>query len=159
MKIPASGAYVARETAISVVINVVISLLFVWLVFGGDAEAARQDVLIDFIPQTFMIALMGSLIPAAITRGKLNRGAVARIPGPPSRLPHNLFLRSLLIAVAATLVVGGAAAILTVALLGTSIDLETLTIVKACYGALVALIVTPPALRAALRDQRAGQLS
>lgn len=150
-------SYVARETAISVVINVALSLFFTWLAFGGESFAPRDAVLVDFAPQTFMIALMGSLIPAAITRGKVRKGAVLPLAGSAGRLPRNLLLRSLLIAVLVTVVVGGLAVAVTLASGVETFPFGPLMVGKALYGALVALFVTPIAVRMALRDGRAGE--
>ena len=147
-----SNHYVARETAISVLINVALSLFFTWLSFGGEAYAPRDSVLVDFAPQTFMIALMGSLVPAAITRGKLRKGAVLPLEPGSGRYPRNLFLRSLLIAVLVALVVGGIAVALTLASGAETFSFGPLMVGKAIYGAVVALIVTPVAIRMALRD-------
>lgn len=153
----ADRSYVARETAISVVINVAISLFFTWLVFGGEPSAPRDAVLVDFVPQTFMIALMGSLVPAAITRGKMRKGAVGPLAASSSRFPRNLLLRSLLVALLVTVVVGGLAAALTLASGVETFPFGPLMVGKALYGALVALLVTPVAVRMALRDGRAGE--
>ncbi|MGZ8347564.1 MAG: hypothetical protein ACXWUP_10695 [Allosphingosinicella sp.] len=144
-------AYLVRETAISVLINVAISAFMTWLLFGGANVAARGDVLVDFVPQTFIVALMGSLVPGAIARRQVRRGAIPRRHVPPSR-PRSLILRSLIAALAATLIFGALGTVLVLALFDESVPFAQLMMLKCGYGGLVALVVTPFAVRLAFGD-------
>lgn len=139
---------VARETAISMVINAAISALMTWLVFGGAAGGvARAAMVVDFVPQTFMVALMGSLVPSAIALRTIRRAAAGNLPAAPI---GGLILRCVLIALVATFLLGGVGALLAVALLDAQIEFRALIVMKMLYGALVAAVLTPLALRRAL---------
>ncbi|WP_114955078.1 hypothetical protein [Sphingosinicella terrae] len=148
----ASRAYVARETLVSVVITMAISALMTWVVFGGGVAAERREVLLDFLPQTFMIALMGSLVPGVMARRQVRRRALARRAGPPPKL-RSLTLRSFGAAMASTLLFGAIGAALVVALFAEAVPIASLFGFKCAYGGSVALVVTPVAIRAALRDR------
>ena len=63
-------AYIRRETLVSMVINGVLSLAFFIAVFGRTSPVALWGMghwVFDFIPQSFMIALMSTLVPGALT--------------------------------------------------------------------------------------------
>lgn len=145
-------AYIRRETRISIVINAILSALIFLAVFGihqpVESWGAGQWVC-DFLPQSFMIALMSVLVPGALARQRLRRGALASTPHH-SILPHDLLLRALVLAGLSTII--GTAL---VAGLAWSTGTETIAPVpalalKTAYGAILSWIVTPLALRVAL---------
>jgi uncharacterized protein (UPF0261 family) len=145
-------AYIARETAISVVINTGFSLAFFLLVFGLHTPVAVRGIgayAFDFLPQSCAIALMSTLVPGAITAARLRKGAIARIGGS-SALPRHLLPRTLVMAIIAT-VGGGVISALLLAMAPVAIGWWPALIAKLAYGAALAALVTPPALRAALR--------
>lgn len=92
------GAYIRKETLVSMAINGVLSAVFFLLVFG-----TAQTVLVwgagnwvfDFLPQSFMITLMGTLVPGALTARRLKAGEI-QPGGHASRLPQSLVLRALM---------------------------------------------------------------
>lgn len=131
-------AIVVRETIVSIVINAVISAGFFFAVFGLGAPIALADFGRDFLPQAFMISLMGSLVPGLLMRR--HSGAPA---GPIVR-------RALLLAVAGLVLAGGAAFAVCAALGGAIAAVPALA-VKVVYGMVLAAVVTPVAVRAALR--------
>lgn len=148
--------YILVETAISIAVNAAISAGFAWLVFGGRAGIGlwgADGLALDFVPQTFMISLMSVLVPTVLTRRRVRSGA---LPHGESffRLPRNLFVRALLVAALATALLGGAAAALLALLWSGPMGFAAGLPLKVAYGALIALLVTPPALRAALADGR-----
>jgi hypothetical protein len=147
-----AGSYVRRETVISLVINTVLSMLFYALVFGRQDPVEAWGLgqwVFDFVPQSFMIALMSVAVPGALTAGRLRAGAVMPLDRP-TRLPRNLLARALLLAVASA-IVGTAIVAALVRLTGLEVIPATAALVaKAGYGALLAMIVTPIGLRAAL---------
>ena len=70
--------YIVREALISAAINGAISAGFAWFVFGGYASVplwGRAGFVFDFIPQGFMIGLMGSLVPSLLLRRNAAREA------------------------------------------------------------------------------------
>ena len=147
--------YILAETAISTVINAAISAGFAFLVFGGRADIrlwGPGGLAVDFAPQSFMIAMMSVLVPTALTRRRIRTGLLRPGGGSPSRLPRNLFVRALLVALAATAILGGIAVVILAAAWSGPIGFAAALPLKIVYGAAVAAIVTPLALKAALLD-------
>ena len=148
----AHSAYVRKETAISMAINAVISAAFTWAVFGGQHNApmwALGGVVADLLPQTFLVSLMSELVPTLLTRKRRRVGAIA-YEGQPSRIPGNALVRAFGIALVATIVLVGIAAA-SIAASGIDwISVAVLFPMKIAYGAVVAAIVTPLALRVEL---------
>jgi len=146
-------SYVRRETLLSILINVVLSLAFFLIVFGtADQVPSRgaAGLAVDFIPQSFMIALMSTLVPGALTLRRVRAGALPR-SSRSTRLPAKLVPRALLVAVLAVLIGAGiAGAVVWFWAPGTLGWLPAL-LIKLAYGGLLAAITTPPGLRAALR--------
>lgn len=135
--IPAS--LIARETAISIVINTAISFGFFLLVFGWQGPLAVWGVgqlAFDNVIQAFMIALMSTLVPGAIL--------LKRVRG-------SLFVRALVAGIS-TAVIGGAllAAILALTAIPELAWRDAL-LLKLAFGATIAAIVTPISLRATAR--------
>jgi hypothetical protein len=154
--------YILVETAIGMVINALFSAGFAFLVFGGRAEIGLwgpDGLALDFVPQTFAIAMMSVLVPTALTRRRIRTGTLAARGEAPSPLPRNLLLRALLMALAATILLGGTATALLAAIRVGPLTFGAVLPLKIVYGALVALAVTPPALRAALLDRRTMEQS
>jgi hypothetical protein len=100
-----SRGLIARETAISMAINSALNLGFSLLAFGSKAEVPVWGVgglLFDLLPTSFMITLMGSVVPSLINRRHLS-------PTPSIRF---ILLCGLLLALLAVLVLVPAAALL-----------------------------------------------
>ncbi|MBI1684095.1 hypothetical protein [Caulobacter hibisci] len=146
--------YVAVETAVSVVINIILSGAFTWLFFGGRtsiAYAGPHGYGVDVFPQTFAIALMSVLVPSLLTRKRLASGKAQPLAGA-GWLPARLVLRAPLLAVAATTLLGGGFYGLGQFGLPQTVTVSTLLAIKLVYGALVAVVVTPIGLIAALKE-------
>lgn len=145
-------AYIRRETCISIAINAMLSLLIFLALFGLRQPVENWGVgkwVFDFLPQSFMIALMSVLIPGMLVRRKLKKGALAPVPHR-SVLPRNLLARALTLAgVSASIGTALVAGLVWLTGMETIGPIPAL-LFKVTYGALLALIVTPPALRAAL---------
>lgn len=145
-------AYVRKETRISMAINAMLSLLIFLAVFGLQRPVESWGVgrwVFDFLPQSFMISLMSVLIPGVLVRQKLKNGALAPVPHR-SILPRSLLARALVLA-GASAGIGTASVAGLVWLMGMEMIAPIPALLfKVSYGAILALIVTPPALRAAL---------
>ena len=151
----AARAYLAREVLISLLINAILSALFVWLVFGTVSVVpvwGAGGLAFDFLPQTFMISLMSVLVPSALTRRRRRGGAVERCEPFLPWLPRNLFLRALSVAVVSTILFSSAGALLLDAAASEPVPIAIVAAFKTAYGALVAIIVTPLALCVALGE-------
>ena len=96
------SAYIFRETLIGGGINAFFSLIFVFIVFAGQATismAGSDGLLIDSLPQGLAIGLLGSFFPSFLTRKRLSTGALPACSHQSrSRLPLQPFLRALLFA-------------------------------------------------------------
>lgn len=148
--------YIIVETLIGMAINAAISAGFAIFVFGGRAEVGlwgADGLALDFVPQTFMVALMSALVPSLLTRRRIAAGAI-HARGAPAPLPRNLLLRALLLASLATILLGGGATLILAFLLSGPVAFGALLPLKIAYGALVSALVTPLALRAALADPK-----
>ncbi len=148
-----ADAYVRRETLASILINTVLSLAFFLLVFGKAASVPARGLhglAVDFIPQSFMIALMSTLVPGALTLRRVRAGTLPR-SSRPSRLPAGLVPRALLVAVLSVLVGAGTAGSVVWFAAPEAIAWLPALLLKLAYGGLLAAITTPPGLRAALR--------
>jgi hypothetical protein len=147
-----AGPYVRRETMISVVINVALSLGFFLLLFGRTDPIPVWGLgkyAFDFVPQSFMIALMSTVVPGILAIRRRRAGLVARVESPP-RLPRKLLQRALLVALLAVLLGAGLAALILSAIGIDTIAWTPALAFKLLYGGALAIIVTPPTLRAAL---------
>lgn len=144
--------FIRKETLVGMAINGVLSALFFLLVFGMVASVAAWGLgnwVFDFLPQSFMIALMSTLVPGALTASRLKAGTISPAPHV-SRLPRSLVLRALLLAVLAT-AFGTALVAAIVTLTGIkTLDWLPALGVKVIYGIALGAIITPIGLRAAL---------
>mgnify|MGYP007003175096 CR=1 FL=1 len=86
-----------RETLISIAINVAITIGFFFAIFGPRAPIAGSNFGLDFLPQAFFVAFMGTIIPGLLIR----RGRGTAI------LP--VVSRSILLALSSTILAGGGA--------------------------------------------------
>lgn len=146
--------YIAGEMALGAVINMVLSGAFVFLVFGGRADAPVAGwvgVAADAVPQSFMIALMSCIVPTVLTRRRLALGAVAPLAGR-SRLPRSVSLRAMLVAVIVAIVAGAVQAAL-LPITGDRWSFATILSFKLIYGAVLGACVAGYAVRAALGDR------
>jgi hypothetical protein len=146
------SAYTARETAISFVINAVLSAAFCWLVFGGHAEVpswSAGGLVVDYLPQGFMIGLMGALVPGLLARKARSAGRIDGVaPTPPP--VGAVVRRALWTAVACALSATAIAALLLRVGAVEQMSFATAFVVKVASGIVLALVATPPAIRAAL---------
>jgi hypothetical protein len=153
--------YIAIETAISIVINVAISALFMLAVFGGATSIdlwGRRGLALDFVPQTFMISAMSILVPTLLTRRRIRAGVLVRRTPPPPPILRHLTARIILLALFFTLTLGGIG-ILALALTWTGpLRFWQAFPIKLLYGAMVALIATPVGLSIALTDPNKDSL-
>lgn len=133
-------AVLLRESLISVAINMVISVAFFLLVFGLGRPMAFADLGPDFLPQAFMVALMGSLVPPLLLRGKL--GLAAR----------PIVVRAIGIALVSVVFVGGGAFAICAMLGEAQLAAWPALALKAAFGGLLAMIVTPVALTALFKS-------
>lgn len=126
---------ILRETMVSIVINLAITAGFFFAFFGLGSPVDGAAYGKDFLPQSFMVALMGALIPGLLVR----RGSSARIPP--------VVVRAVLLALGALLV--GVVCWWAFARIGSLQPLPAL-VMKLAYAAVLSMIVTPISVGATL---------
>jgi hypothetical protein len=148
--------YIARETAVSTAINVVLSLVFAMAVARGRTAIplwGAQGIAVDFIPQTFMMMFAMTWAVTLLARKRMRTGQVAsRSKGGSitAYLPQNAFLR----AMAVGLILGSVMCPLSAGALHLfgfdELSAPTFIAMKTLYGAVLTLIVAPVIVSAAL---------
>lgn len=141
--------YLVVETLISVVINSAISFAFAWLMFHTSSAIPVPALIVDSIPQSFMITLMSVVAPALLTSRRLASGRIAPLRGKAVRYP----LAAHAIGAALVAVLCGLLLHLVVFAMRSTdlIGFTALLSIKVVYGAGLAAIVTPLMLRDALK--------
>lgn len=140
--------YLTTEAAVSAGVNAALSVVFVLLAFGGMAAVGVPALVADAVPQSFMITLMASLVPALLTRKRLARGAIAPLRGRP-RSGGVVMVSLLSAAVVAALAWGLHLALLPL-LSPAAVPFGAVLAGKAVYGALLGAGVSLIAVRRAL---------
>lgn len=143
--------YVRTETKFSMMGSVCVTILFYTLAFGVLEPVPIKGFgryAFDFLPQSFMTALICTWLPGAITRKRAKAGAVTPF-SPAIQAQSSLILTGLGFALASL--------ILGIALAGTlylsnvqTIDWTLGLIAKAAFAAIIAAMVTPATLRKVL---------
>lgn len=146
-----STAALARETTISVVINCALTAAFYFLLFHGVEAVPIWGVgnfAFDFGPQTFMIALMGTMVPGLIASRKFRSSATPKT---------KIIQRALVVAVVA-LIVGCSITTASLWLLSSDVVAFNQGLkAKILYGGALAAIVTPLFLRAQFAAKPMGK--
>ncbi|GAB3113879.1 hypothetical protein G8770_14625 [Aestuariicella hydrocarbonica] len=152
---PTQIQYLVQHTLISVIISCAIGVFFVWLVFGQQDAISlwgTKGLGIDFLPQSFMIAFMGVLMPSLITRKNLQANKIEPLETRTIKLPKNVIVRALTLAFCAMFIGSSIATLVLSFFLNGPISLTATVILKTIYSALVAIAVTPLALMATLQE-------
>lgn len=143
-------AYVRKQTLISIIITMAISAGFFLLIFGTTdpiAVWAPDNLALDFLPQSGAASFMAALMPALQTRAAIAKG---RLPGTPSSV-RSIVVRAIMLALLGL----GMAGIVIVALKLSgvaSFAWGPAFAIKVAYGAMLGLVITPPAVRAVLKQ-------
>ena len=151
----ARAAYIRRETAISIGINSVLSLSFFALLFHGltDVELGRREGLImDCLPQGFVIGLMSTLVPGLLTVRRLAAGRTGS-DVQVRHFPGMLLVLALGVAIGAAAIGTVMVAAIAMAAEVVSVAFTAAAVLKVLYGGLLAAVVTPPVIRAALNQR------
>ena len=148
--------YVTVETVVGATMNVVMSLVFTWLVFHSQARVPSTggpSLVADAIPQSFMVALMSVLPVSLLTRLRARKGALVPLPPPGAwRGPKNMVLRAVLVAVVTAAIGFVCFLLLAPALAPQGVSFTQALILKGIYGAVLSVIIVPFAAIAALKD-------
>lgn len=141
--------YVRTETKFSIVGSILVTVVFYVLAFGVLEPVSIRgfgSYAFDFLPQSFMTALICTWLPGAITRKRAKSGAVALTP-PAILTERSLILTGLAFALA-SLILGGllVAGALYLSRIET-IDWTVGLAGKIAYAGILAAIITPAGLR------------
>jgi hypothetical protein len=154
---PEQRRYIVGETAVSVVINSLLSLGFALGVSHGLRSMPLWGVpgmAFDFIPQVFMITFATTLAVTLATRARLRRNRVSPIcrplAGALGRAPKLALVRALVFSAAAVLVVAPLSIAALRALGITSLAPVSFVAFKVIYGAALAATLAPFIAKAAL---------
>ncbi|WP_066555871.1 hypothetical protein [Croceicoccus bisphenolivorans] len=146
--------YIWTETAFSTIGSTVVGTVVFMFVFGLFEPVPTRGVgayAFDFLPQGFMTALICAVAGGGMTRARIRKGAIAPVAGPPPRI-SSIWGRGIVYGLAA-LVLGSLPVIALILASGMSmIDWSLAVTGKIVFGAAVAMIVTPLALRDTLRE-------
>jgi hypothetical protein len=160
---PLRVKYLAVETAISMAINGLLSAGFAWLIFHGHDYVPINGpggLVRDAGPQTFMIALMGTLVPSLITRQRMRAGHLdawlQRHSGARQRRGSTIFLRALVMAIVGVALGLAINQTILPLLFPAALAYERVLLFKTVYGLLVALVVTPFAVSWVLKESLPG---
>jgi hypothetical protein len=146
--------YIAGETCIGMAVNIAIGGVATWfladpagLAHAHLADAARQLVMPTLGPAT-------GLVPGitGVTRNRVAKGTAPRLPAI-VRLPHNIIARTMIIGLAALILVAGPGMIILYYYLHAApVSFARLMIFMVGYGAVFGLVVSPVTVAAALAD-------
>lgn len=146
--------YVRTETTFSTIGSTVVGTVVFMFVFGVFEPVPTRGVgayAFDFLPQGFMTALICAVAGGGVTRARIRKGAIAPMAGPVPRI-SSFWGRGIIYGLAA-LVLGSLPVAALIMASGIDIMDWSLAVTgKIVFGAAIAMIVTPRALRDALRE-------
>ena len=141
--------YILKETLISSIINALFSIAFFVAMFHNKTElilGGTSGLTMDFLPQAFFVGLFAALPSSLLTLKRLRTGAVSPVGKKRLPLPQSLPVRLGCLTLASLILFGGG----TVLILSLSGPMElsfvTALVVKAVYGILITIIITPLAV-------------
>lgn len=149
--------YIAIETVIAVVFGFCLSAFFAYVAFGAGEQVPARALLIDAVPQGFMLGLMTTLIPTALTRKRMRDGRIAGLATGKRFLPRNILVRSVAVGVLSALIL---IAMNIVMLHILSIELPSPAAIityKSVSGAALSILVAPFIIHYALKDAQGGR--
>ncbi len=150
------SSYIRTETIISICINTVLSLGFVFFVFHGQARIpvlGAHGIVSDLVPQTFMVTLMGCLIPGLLTRKRLLAGDLAWLDHGLEIGVGQVVVTAFIAAIVVTVVIVGICWTLLPHVIAGGLSFGHLVIAKVIFGASLAAFMTPWAIRRLLRSR------
>lgn len=146
---PRIQSYIRNETKVSIVGAVVATAFVYCLVFGVLKPAAVRGLggyAFDFIPQSFMTALICTVLPGMIVQKRMKSGSID-LGVNSSDVRQSVLVSGLFYSLAILVVAGGGAAGLFYLAGIEQIDWASGLAVKMVFAAVVAVIVTPLGLR------------
>ena len=158
--LPEHAAMVRKETIGNTIASIVIAAILTWLLLHGrgsiPALGAPPRGIFGIFPGSFNFTLLVTIVLTLIVRRRVKSAVVARRAAA-SRLPGNVVLRGLLLALAALLLAAPTVFILVrlviaAGLLPSLWSIGGMIGFYAAYFALLSLLITPLIVRRALSD-------
>lgn len=112
--------------------------------------ARKAGATLDFLPQSFFVGLFSALRASLLTLKRLRTGAVSPSNEPSLPLPKSLPARILCFTFGSLIIFGGGAVLILAAVNPLNLTFATALILKAFYGILITVAITPVAIRAVL---------
>ena len=139
---------VAKETAISTLINMLVAIAPGLMLTGVSATAFRSvpEVTADLTPQIFMAALMSGLVPSLLICRKQARGRLGVPPLTPRLRPERAAAVAAGLAVAFTILVLAVLPVIVAPWAAEGLGAGAILGLRAGLAALAAVTVTPLAL-------------
>lgn len=147
---------IVKHTLVSCIINAIFSIAFFVAFFSGESTLVlgqMSKLTIDFLPQALFVGFFSTLPPSILILRELKAGRVNRRTVEVLFLPANLPLRVVVLSLSSLIVFGCSAVIVLNFIEPFPLAYWTALMMKAGYGVLVSLLVTPVAVMAATRRE------
>jgi hypothetical protein len=141
--------YVAKETAVSVVVNLLVSTVPSLLLPDFTASGAFRpvrEVAMDLTPGFFMAALMSALVPLLLTCWKQARGRLGISPPMPRLRPDRAAVIAFGLAIMSTIVVLALIHVIVAPLAASGLGSGAILALRRGQAAFAAATVTPGAI-------------
>lgn len=152
--------YVAKETAASIVINMLVStvpgLIFIDL-SANSAFTPVREVAVSLTPQFFMAALMSALVPLLLTCWKQAKGRLGLSPLVPRLRPDRAAVIAFGLATASTILVLALIHVIVAPLAVSGLGAGAILALRSADATLAAATVTPIAILLLLGKARHAQ--
>ncbi len=158
-----SREFIVEQVVVSVVFNFGLAILLSWLALrhqefiplAAPAEAQFDPSMGgDFLVGSFLLGMILTWVLTFVTRSNLRKSKVEALQatGWAAKLPKNAFLRSLVIALFASVVIGLPTTVIVGVLGFTQMQVWPYIALHAIYVGILARIVTVPVVKRALAD-------
>ena len=152
--------FIARETGIGIIINLLVATapgLMVLDMSAAPAFRPVREVAVGLTPQFFMAALMSAIVPSLLLCRKQAKGRLGPTPPIPRLRPDRAAVIAVGLAVAFTILVLAAIHIIVAPLAEGGMGAGALLALRAAQAALAAAAVTPVAILLLVGDARHAQ--
>jgi hypothetical protein len=162
LAVEAHRRYVNKERLAAGIFNVIVGVLSTYLAFPNAPVIplwGQHGIAFDLVPTVFMLTLVGNFVVTVLAHKRLRADEVQIIDDSmcswiACRLPRNMFIRLLVIAVSMT-VLAVPLSVLVLKLVGIdSMSYHQYMGFKACYGPAIGVLSVSVAIETALRDHK-----
>jgi len=148
--------YVTIEVVVSIFMSTLMNCIMTFVIFRAIPTVpvwGTSGAVFDAVPTAFMTVLMSSIMPGWLTARRARANALSFDKTHAARLPGNVLVRALLLAVAGALVVALLASALASLSGAAIVAFWTLILWKILLSFLIPLCVTPIAIRESLANR------